>query len=348
MILYAEVPDFYATLERARRPDLPDVPLIVGGDPRKRGLVQSASERARSASVRAGMPMQEALALCPDALPLKTDMPYYREVSGKLRGCLRTELGALEPDALESGYLDVSHLSGSPELLGRRAIERVREVLGLPLRVGIARVKFVARLAADAAGAGEVFQIPSSGELEFLAELPVEALPGVGPKTQRTLHQLGASTVGQLRVLRREALEAALGNHGLRILAHARGHEDAFVRGHGHPQSLSREHTFATSQLDLGELWECLGRLSTALGAALDEQGLAGSRVAVKVRFDDDQRTTRSQTSSTPIENSAAIYALAQRLLDRTAAGTRGVRSLGVAVSGLRPRGADTQLVLFR
>lgn len=347
MILYAEVPNFYATLERARRPDLRHTPLIVGGDPRKRGLVQSASEEARRAGVSAGMPMQEALAVCGDALPLKTDMQHYRAVSTRLRACLRTELGALEPDALESVYLDVSQANVAPQELGVRAIERVREQLGLPLRVGIARVKFLARLAAEEAGEGEVFAIPADGELAFLADLPVERLPGVGPKTQRALLGLGASTAAELRALDRGLLEDALGNHGLRILAHAHGREDAVVRGRGHPRSLSREHTFGESQQDLGELWECLQRLANLLGRSLLEQGLAGARVAIKLRFADDQLTTRSHTSKTPIDSAAAIYELAQTLLDRTAAGTRGVRMLGVSVSGLRQGGADGQLDLF-
>lgn len=347
MILYAEVPDFYATLERARRPELGDRALIVGGDPEKRGTVQSASEAARRAGVVSGMPMRDALSLCPSALSFKTDMSHYREVSGRLRACLRSELGALEPDALESGYLDVSHLNAPASRLGERAIERVRETLALPLRVGIARVKFLARLAAEEAAAGEVHAIEAAGERAFLSDLAVDRLPGVGPKTRETLRRLGAQTVGALRTLDRRAVESALGNHGLRVLAHAEGREDAVVQGQGHPRSLSREHTFPEPQHDLGEMWECLQRLSNALGLSLQEQGLAGARVIVKVRFADEQTTTRSHTPKVSIEQGAVIYAHAVTLLDKTAAGTRPVRLLGVGVSGLEPRGTGPQLDLF-
>ena len=348
MILFAEVPNFYATLEQARRVELRDAALIVGGDPRKRGLVQSASVAARLRGVRPGMAMKEALALAPSAVTLPTDMAHYRDVSARLRGCLRAELGALEPDALESAYLDVSQVTVPLEDLGARAIVRVREALALPLRVGIARVKFIARLAAEEARGGEVLAVPASRELDFLSPLAAERLPGVGPKTRRALAELGAHTIGDVRALDRATLERLLGNHGLRILAHAQGHEDFVIRGHRHPRSLSREHTFDEPQIDLGELWECLLRLAQLLGTSLLEQGLSGTRVAIKVRFDDQQQTTRSHTPKTAIETTADIYQLGVTLLDRTAAGTRAVRLVGLSVAGLAPRAPNTQLDLFR
>ena len=347
MILYLEVPNFYAALETARRPELRSHPVIVGGDPRKRGLVQSASADAQAAGVKTGMVMQEAIALCPEARGVKTDMKYYREVSRRLRGCLRAELGALQPDALGSAYLDTARFDETPEEIGGRILARVRVDLDLPLRIGVATVRFLARLAAAEAGEGGITRIPSGGELAFLQPMSVERLPGVGPKTAGRLRQLGAATVGDLQLLDRSALEAALGNHGLRILDLAHGREDAIVRGNSHPRSLSREHTFGEPQLDLGELWECLQRLSQLLGDGLQEQGLAARQVAVKVRFDDQQVTTRSHTSQSQVVGGADIYPTALALLERTAAGTRGVRSLGIRVAGLAPRPKDTQLELF-
>jgi DNA polymerase-4 len=321
--------------------------VIVGGDPRKRGLVQSVSADAAAAGVKTGMVMQEAMARCPGARGLKTDMKYYREASRRLRGCVRAEVGALQADALGSAYLDSAHLDQTPEEVGGRILTRVQEDLGLPLRIGVATVKFLARLAAEEAGADGILRIPSGGELKFLQPLAVERLPGVGPKTARRLRDLGAETAGDLQQLDRCVLEAALGNHGLRILELARGREDTIVRGHSHPRSLSREHTFSEPQLDLGELWECLQRLSQALGEGLEEQNLAARRIAVKLRFDDQQVTTRSLTSQGHVVRGADIYPIALSLLERTAAGTRGVRLLGIRVEGLGPRPKDTQLELF-
>lgn len=348
MILFAEVPNFYAEVECLRDPSLRGHPVIVGGDPRKRGRVQSASPDACAAGVEAGMTMQEALERCPRARPVKTDMKHYREVAGRLRGCLRVEVDALEEASLESAYLDASLSNEDPEVIGERLITRVRETLGLPLHLGIAHVKFLARLAAEEAPRGGCFRVAAGAEADFLAPLSVARLPGVGPKTLETLRRLGASTVGDLRRLDRREVERELGNHGLRILDLAQlGEADSVVRGHRHPRSLSREHSFRPAEQDRSELWDRLQDLSRLLGEALQEQGLCGRRVGVKVRFDDQQTTTRSRTVPAPVVAAADIYPLAVSLLDRTDAGIRAVRVLGVTVAGLGPRPEDRQLDLF-
>lgn len=347
MILFAEVPNFYAEIECQRDPSLRDHPVIVGGDPRKRGRVQSASPDACAAGVETGISMQEALERCPEARAVKTDMKLYREVSGRLRSCLRAEVDAIEPVSLEASFLDVSLSNVDPETIAERLITRVRETLGLPLHVGIAPVKFLARLAAEEAPRGGSFRIAAGAEADFLAPLSVSRLPGVGPRTLGTLVRLGAETVGDLRRLDRAAVERELGNHGLRILDLALGEADATVRGHAHPHSLSREHTFRPAEQDRGELWDCLHGLSRLLGEALQEQGLCGRRVALKVRFDDQQTTTRSRTVPTSVATASEIQPVAVGLLDRIDAGSRRVRLLGLSVAGLGPRPEDRQLDLF-
>ncbi len=347
MILFAEVANFYAEIECLRDPSLQGFPVVVGGDPRKRGLVQSASRDACAAGVEPGMTMQEAMARCPDARPVKTDMKHYREVAGKLRGCLRAEVEAVEPVSLEAAFLDASLSNEDPESISERLIERVQNALGLSLRVGIAPAKFLARLAAQEAPPGASFRIGSGHEAEFLAPLSVGRLPGVGPKTLETLSRLGASTVADLLGVDRSLLERELGNHGLRILELASGRGDSTVRGHRHPHSLSREQTFRRPELDRGEMESCLQHLCGLVGDGLQEQGLAGRRVTLKVRFDDQQTTTRSRTLVTPVATSVDIYPVTVTLLERTQAGARGVRLLGVSVAGLGSRPEDRQLELF-
>lgn len=347
MILFCEVPNFYAEIECLRDPSLQGAPVVVGGDPKKRGRVQSASRDACAAGVVPGMTMQEALALCPAARCVKTDMKYYREVSGKLRGCLRAEVEAVEPVSLEAAFLAAALANEPAESIADRLVERVQDVLGLSLRVGIASARFLARLAAEEAPAGGSYRIAPGGEAEFLAPLLVERLPGVGPRTLETLGRLGVESVADLVVASRETLERELGNHGLRILDLASGQGDATVRGHRHPHSLSRERTFGETEFDRAEMEGCLQGLCGLLGEGLQEQGLAGRRVTLKVRFDDQQTTTRSRTLATPATSAAEIYPLALALLDRTQAGSRGVRLLGVSVGGLGSRPDDRQLDLF-
>lgn len=347
MILFAEVPNFYAEIECLRDPSLQGSPVVVGGDPRKRGLVQSASRDACATGVEPGMTMQEALARCPDARAVKTDIKHYREVSGKLRGCLRAEVEAVEPVSLEAAFVDAALSNEEPESIGERLVERVRNVLGLSLRVGIATSKFLARLAAEEAPPGQSFRIGTGQEAEFLAPLPLGRLPGVGPRTLETMQRLGALSVADLLRVDRSLVERELGNHGLRILELASGRGDSTVRGHRYPQSLSREQTFRHPELDRGEMEGCLQHLCGLLGGSLQEQGLAGRRVTLKVRFDDQQTTTRSRTLATPLATSADIYPVTVMLLERTQAGARGVRLLGVSVAGLDSRPDDRQLALF-
>ena len=132
-ILFAEVPFFYAAIERADDPSLTGRPVIVGGDPRKRGLVQSATPEARAAGVTLDMPMLEALQLCPTARALRTNMARYREVSRRLFACLRRGFGRLEPFGLGAAYFDVSDATDTPEAIAAPLHERVRQEVGLPL-----------------------------------------------------------------------------------------------------------------------------------------------------------------------------------------------------------------------
>ena len=348
-IAFAQVPGFYAQVERADDPTLHRRPVLVGGDPRKRGTVLSASPEAVAAGVAVGMPVREALERCPQARLIKTNMARYREVSGQLRACLRNAVDALEPMGLEAAFLDITWESRAPEEIAHDLGRRVREQLGVSLRVGIAAVKFLAKLAAEEAGPSGVRRIEAREESSFLAPLSVTRLPGVGPKTAATLHALGASRVGELLGLDREALEAALGNHGLRILEYARGEDDSPVSAARHPKSLSREYTFDEAQLDIGVLWERLQGLAQALETALLRDGLQAGRVAIKLRYEEQDATTRSCTLSRPATASAEIYRAATDLLDRTQAGSRPIRLVGLTLSGLESGVlTDRQLELFQ
>lgn len=346
-ILYAEVPGFYAAVERRDDPVLQGRPVIVGGDPRKRGQVQAASPEALAQGVEVGMPMLAALELCPSARALKTNMKRYREVSGRLRACLRRVVDALEPMALEAAFLDPG-AAPDPEAIAARLQDAVKQELGLVLRVGIAHVKFLARLAAEEAEPGGMRHIRPGEEAAFLAPLPLERLPGVGPLTLTTLRECGARCVSELLSLDSAVLEAQLGNHGLRILEYARGEDAAPIRAARLPKTLSQEHTFDEAQLDRIVLSDRLQRLASGLEANLARQGLLARRVAIKLRYADSETVTRRQTLPRPVGLAADLFRTADRLLDRTHAGTRPIRLLGMALAGLSPADdSDRQLDLF-
>lgn len=355
VVLFAEVPQFYATVERADGPSDDARAVIVGGDPRRRGSVQAAVPEALAAGVRVGMPMLEALRLCPGARAVRTDMTRYREVSRRLLACMRRGFERLEPFGLAAAYLDVTGDAAPPEVIAERLRAMVREQLGLPLRVGIASGKFPARLAAEEieGGAvdpqgGGVRRIPPGGERAFLNPLPVSRLEGVGQKTTARLAELGASSIGGVLALGRERLHEVFGAHGLRIYDCASGLDEGPVRASRHPQSMSREATVESEPRDLLALAERLQDLARQLEAELRLQGLTAGRVSLKLRFADQANTTRSRTLSSPTSSAAEIQQVAVHLLGRTQAGLRPVRGLGIQLAGLAPAAERAaQLDLF-
>ncbi len=345
-VLFAEVPCFYAAVEITQDPTLADWPVLVGGDPRKRGLVQSASSQALAAGVEPEMPVVEALRLCPTARTLRTNLRLYREASRRLLACMRREAGRLEPFGLGAAFLEGS--AGDPEALAARLRERVAGELGLPLRVGIATGKFLARLAAEESGESGVRSIPPGAEAEFLAPLPLTRLEGVGRKTAANLAELGARTIGDVAGLGRERLEEVFGTHGLRIFSLASAQDDAPVRAARHPQSLTREVTVRGEARDRAVLAEHLADLVRDLASELQRQALAAGQVALRLRYADQVTATRSHSLGAPTASAGEIQAVAARLLDRTQAGSRPVRTLGVQLLRLAPAGeADRQLDLF-
>lgn len=346
-VLFAEVPCFYASIERAQDPELRDRPVIVGGDPRKRGLVQGASADALAAGIVPDMPLVEALRLCPRARAVRTDMTLYRDVSRQLLVSLRRDVERLEPFGLGAAYFELAG-SVDPEAVARGMAARVSAELGLPLRVGIASGKFVARIAAEEAGEAGVRRVPEGEERGFLRPLPVERLDGVGRKTAAGLAELGAASIGDVQDLGRERLEEAFGTHGLRIFSLACALDDAPVRGTRHAQSLSREVTLGGEGGDRAVLAEQLLDLARQLEAELARQGLAAGRVGLKVRYADQGTQSRSQVLSGLQVAATEIYAVALGLLDRAQLGSRRVRGLGLQLAKLVPAAeADRQLDLF-
>ena len=348
MLIYATVPGFYAEVERSADPTLRGRPVIVGGDPRKRGLVQSASEDALAAGVTVDMPVIDALERCPRARLRKTNMRAYRDVAARLRTCFRHETERVEPAGLEAAYLDVSLSESAPEPIAERLRERVASELTLPLRIGIAPVRFVAKLAAEESGAAGVLCVRPGELRRFLDPLPVGKLPGVGPRTQETLAALGAAQVADLLKLGRERLEEQLGNHGRAIFALAQGIDAAGVRPAPHPRTVSHESTLATAEVDRVALEARLAELAGNVEVMLARERLAAKRLVLKVRYADHEETTRSRTVKHPLARAAELLALAADLLSRTQAGERPIRGLGLAVSTLvRVRRDERQLDLF-
>ena len=347
-LLYAEVPRFYAELERVADPALAGRPVIVGGDPRKRGLVQSATLDALGLGVEIGMPVLEALERCPGARLRRTNMRAYRERAGRLRAVFRRASARVEVAGLEAAYLDPSGGDEAAEALALRLQREVREALRLPLRVGIASLKFVARLAAEESGLDGVRGVPLDGVRAFLDPLPVQRLPGVGPHTLAALGELGIATIGELARADARRVEERLGNHGRALRAAALGQGESRLRPGPRARSLSQESTLEVAERDSALLDARLQELAFGLAAALARERLGTRRLVLKLRYGDRELVTRSATLVRAVAGAEEIAERARELLRRTEAGQRGVRLLGLAAFELvSPPRDDRQLDLF-
>jgi DNA polymerase IV len=349
-VLFAEVPGFYAAVARADDPSLSARPVVVGGDPRKNGRVQAATADALSAGVTLEMSVLEALRQCPSARAVRTDMPRYREVSRRLFALLRGIEPQLEIFGLAACYADVSARADQAQRIAQELLGAVSARLGLPLRVGIGAGKFLARIAAEEVPGGErgVVRVAPGDEARFLGSLPASRLDGVGRKTAAALAGMGGHTIADVVRLGRDRLQAELGPHGLRIYACATGTDGEPVRGASHPKSLSRESTLPAEPFDVAVFDDQLAGLAQQLEEELARMGLAAGRVTVKIRFNEGTTTTRSATLPRPTAAAAELFRAAQLLLERTPAGARPARGLGIQLSLLAPAGeTDRQLDLF-
>jgi len=342
---FVEVPDFHVEVARRASPEPGGRPLIVGGDPTKRGKVRALSPELRARGLREEMPMREALERAPDARPVRTDMSLARELSGRLRAAVRQEVDAVEIEGLFGFYIEAPQGSEEALELVHRLVEAVEQATGLPLRCGVAPARFAARWAAEDAGRQGARVIDRNDFEAYLLRQPIERLPGVGPKTAARLAELGVVDLPGLRGLGQDRLEILLGNHGRGLWLLACGEDPKPLRARRHPATLSREATFGRAR---GALHPGLGRLVGRLATALRREGLRASRIALRVTSEKGRTVTRSCVLAHPTDEVRPLEETAGVLLERTGIPESAVRKAGLTLAGLEPVGSeDRQLDLF-
>jgi len=332
-ILHLDMDAFFASVEQLDDPTLRGRPVIVGkGD---RGVVSAASYEARAFGVHSAMPVAHARRLCPQGVFVAGRMRRYGEISRQVMAVLSEFSPLVEQASVDEAYLDVTgtrNLFGPPEELARKIQTRVREAVGLSCSVGIAPVKFLAKIASDYRKPGGITVI-EPGEVEgFLRDLPVGKIPGVGGKTLSRLTSLGVKTCGDVLGYSLEFWEGQLGEWGRVLHARARGVGSTEVVTHWEAKSSSAENTFEKDLADPEELKRWLLKQSERVGRDLRKHGWLGRTVTLKVKFADFKQITRSQTLGEPTDSDGVIFETACDLLDKVSM-TKRVRLIGVGVS---------------
>jgi DNA polymerase IV len=339
-ILHADLDAFYASVEQRDDPKLRGRPVIVGGG----GVVLAASYEAKARGVRTAMGGSRALRLCPDAVTVPPRMDAYAKASRAVFEVFADTTPLVEPLSIDEAFLDVGGLwriAGSPAEIARDLRERVRDRVGLPITVGVARTKFLAKVASGVAKPDGLLVVEPDAELAFLHPLPVWRLWGVGEVTTEKLHERGITTVGDVARLEEQELVRMLGKAAgrhLHALAHNRDPR---------PVEVGRRRRSMGAQCALGRGPHSLADVDAVLMALVDRvtrrlraAHRSGRTVTLRLRFADYTRATRSHTLPQPTAHTQTVLATARALLHAAAPmiASRGLTLVGVAVANLDNR----------
>ncbi|HWC69375.1 MAG TPA: DNA polymerase IV [Acidimicrobiales bacterium] len=340
-ILHADLDAFYASVEQRDDPRLRGRPVIVGG-----GVVLAASYEAKACGVRTAMGGRQARALCPGAVVVPPRIDAYTEASRAVFEVFERVTPLVEGLSIDEAFLDVSGLwriSGTPEEIAVRLRRGVLEEVGLPITVGVARTKFLAKVASAVAKPDGLLVVPPEHELDFLHPLPVGRLWGVGPITAAKLHERGIWTVGEVAALPEGVLVSILGPAaGRHIHALADNRDPRPVERGRRRRSIGSQRAFGrrrrSPEADDADLVAIVDRVTRRMRKA----GRLGRTVVLRMRFDDFSRATRSHTlpratahTPTVLATARTLLASAEPLIER-----RGITLIGVAVANLDDDGA--------
>ena len=342
ILAHLDLDAFYAAVEELEQPELRERPLVVGGDPRGRGVVSTANYAARAFGIHSAMSAAEALRRCPHAVFVRPRHALYRQYSRVVWDTIGEIVPRVERTGIDEGYLNLGTVA--TEFTRARAIASavqtaVRGRTSLTCSLGVGTSKVVCKIASDRRKPGGITVVPPGTEAGFLAPLPVRVLPGVGPRAEARLRGAGVETIGALAALADVELRTLLpGSLGPLLRDRAQGIDPRDLELDLEPVSVSAEDTFERDLLDRERLHDEVRRLSDLVSERLRNSGLSGRTVTAKLRYTDFSIRTRSTTLPAAVDDAGVIGDVACRLLDRGLRDRPGaLRLVGVGVSGLSP-----------
>ena len=344
LVCHVDMDAFFVSVEELFDPSLKGKPVVVGGKANQRGVVAAASYAARKFGVHSAMPLRTAARLCPQATFVDGHPERYREYSKKIFQILNNFSPQVEMASIDEAYLD---LTGTERLLGPalRAAhslhETIRSKTELKCSLGLASSRLVAKVSSDQAKPNGVLYIVPGREARFLAPLEVRKIPGVGKKTEESLHKLGIRRVGDLANLDESFLWSHFGRWGLALAGKAKGEDaggwfDAEIGSEGDPKSISHEHTFGEDTAQRGRLETTLLKLSEMVSKRLREHRLYARTVQLKLRDEDFNTITRAQSLDHATQLDGEVATAVIGLFRQAWNGKTPVRLLGVHASGLQ------------
>lgn len=332
--LHIDMDAFFASVEQALDPSLKGKPVIVGGRS-GRGVVTSASYEARKFGVHSAMPGFQAKKLCPDGIFLPNRHRVYSEFSDRVFAILEQYSPAVHALSIDEGLVDLTgtdRLFGPPLKTADAIIRRIETEVGLPSSAGLSTTRVTAKIAATLAKPQGLIYVPSGSEKDFLAPLVVAMIPGIGPKTHKTLNQKGIRTIGDL--LKHAELTSRYLDLGV-----------SSERPHHHDHSIGNETTLDSPVKEIAQMEKILWELVEEVGRRLRSEELFARCLTVKIRYANFQTITRSRTLPAPTCFDKEIFEIVSDLLQQNASPGRMVRLLGVSASALQSSGWQEPLL---
>jgi DNA polymerase IV len=336
-ILHADLDAFYASVEQLLDPSLRSRPIAVGG-----GVVLAASYEARAFGVRGGMPGRRARELCPQLTFIPSHFKEYQRLGDAAIKVLGDFTPLVERISIDEAFADVAgctHLFGPPREIAGAIRHRVRAELGLPISVGVARTKHLAKIASQVAKPDGLVVVDPETELDFLHDLPVELMWGVGPITKARLVEIGIITIGQLARTSRGGLEQLLGHAvGQKLTALAWNRDPREIETHRRARSAGAQSALGKKPAEERVFRPTLHFLADRVCTRLRAKSLLGRTVSVRVRFADLRSVTRSLTLAAPISTTAILAEIAEDLVRGVLANhpdERAISLLAISVSKL-------------
>lgn len=347
-IAHIDLDAFYASVEEVENPAISGLPVMVvmGNDTNSRGAIATCSYAARRFGVHSAMPVSQARRLCPDGIYLSVRHSLYQEYSRRVMNLLGEVAPRLEQVSIDEAYLDLSEFADGVTI-AEQLQQRVQAETGLAASVGLATNKLTAKMASGYQKPHGFTVVMPGHEAEFLGELPIDKLFGVGPKIAMRLRGLGMETIKDLAVADTMLLRQMFGpNLGLELQERAAGFDNRPVVTEREAKSLSYEQTLFDKVADRRELWQYIQTMADGLEKRLKTRGLLARTVAIKLRFADWRTVTRAETLLLPTDEADVIAQASARLMRQTWKRGTPLRLIGVRVSNFIEADAPRQLPL--
>ena len=352
-ILHVDMDAFHASVEQRERPELKGTPVVVGADPeggKGRGVVAACSYEAREYGIHSALPISRAWQLCPTASYVRPNGALYGEVSGRIMRILRHFTDLVEPVSIDEAFLDAtgsSRLFGDGRSIARAIKDRVLGEQELTCSIGVATSKFVAKIASDANKPDGLCVVPRGKEKNFLVDLPVRKIWGVGPRSEERLRGWGIRTIADIASREKSFWVRELGKRGDHLWHLSQGIDDRPVQPSRGFKSLSHEATFERDCSDFEEIRKTLLSLSERVARRCRKHDLMGSCIRLKWRFEDFSTFTRQRKLDESTDHGQRIFSVDLDLSRDFLPLTRAVRLIGVGVSGFDERRSTSQAALF-